>query len=203
MTKGKYIYINNKTGETIDTDMEEEDALDLLPDTDFAQSLKKQYKEKDGALSETQKFWIMKLAMEREEHYPCETAELLKVLQNSDRITIKYKDLDIDLRLYQNGSIWYNGNRIGIYKSDGLRVKGTVPAKVVNQFLLRFTREPPTECFDKIGKRTGICCYCGIELTHPISVELGRGPVCSDTHGLPFPWDRYRASLKEARKETG
>jgi hypothetical protein len=34
------------------------------------------------------------------------------------------------------------------------------------------------------GKRTGICCCCGRELTDPASIEAGIGPVCATRWGL-------------------
>ena len=35
------------------------------------------------------------------------------------------------------------------------------------------------------GKATGQCCYCGLMLTDPESVDRGYGPVCARNHGLP------------------
>lgn len=34
------------------------------------------------------------------------------------------------------------------------------------------------------GKQTGVCCYCGAELTDPESVERGYGPVCARKYGV-------------------
>lgn len=36
-----------------------------------------------------------------------------------------------------------------------------------------------------VGKETGQCCFCGLELTDPESVQRGYGPVCAKKHGLP------------------
>lgn len=35
-----------------------------------------------------------------------------------------------------------------------------------------------------IGQRTGTCCICSRELTHPVSVASGIGPVCADRWGI-------------------
>lgn len=33
------------------------------------------------------------------------------------------------------------------------------------------------------GKRTGICCCCGRELTNDVSIQRGIGPICADKFG--------------------
>lgn len=40
---------------------------------------------------------------------------------------------------------------------------------------------------DAVGKATGQCCYCGLELTDPDSVGRGYGPVCAKKYGLDHP----------------
>lgn len=35
------------------------------------------------------------------------------------------------------------------------------------------------------GKATGQCCYCGLALSDPESVERGYGPICAKKYGLP------------------
>lgn len=42
----------------------------------------------------------------------------------------------------------------------------------------------PAEQARMYGKRTGVCCCCGRELTDPRSVEAGIGPICADNWGL-------------------
>ena len=34
------------------------------------------------------------------------------------------------------------------------------------------------------GKKTGTCCCCGRELTDPVSVANGIGPICAENWGL-------------------
>jgi hypothetical protein len=44
--------------------------------------------------------------------------------------------------------------------------------------LLRRIEANPLEIAKEYGKRTGICCVCGAELTNEESVQLGIGPIC-------------------------
>ena len=195
----KYKYINHKNGEVIDTDMEEEDALDLLPaDSSFAMDLKRKYKEKKGELSESQLFWIMKLAAEVDELFPCDTTEMFEILKNG-KISINFKELKIYLRIYPDGGITLNGKKFGKYTEKGLLVPGTADPEVINKFLLVFCKEGAAECFQRIGKKTGCCCYCGRMLTHEISIGVGYGPICAQKHSLPFQYEKYNASLLEKK----
>lgn len=36
------------------------------------------------------------------------------------------------------------------------------------------------------GRKTGMCCFCARELTHPNSLAAGYGPECAATHNLPW-----------------
>ena len=36
------------------------------------------------------------------------------------------------------------------------------------------------------GLETGVCCFCGLELTDKRSIAAGYGPVCADNYGLPW-----------------
>jgi len=37
----------------------------------------------------------------------------------------------------------------------------------------------------EVGKATNHCCFCGLELTDPESVQYGWGPICAKKHNLP------------------
>lgn len=43
------------------------------------------------------------------------------------------------------------------------------------------------EYLNEVGKETGNCCYCGLELTDPDSVARGYGPVCAKNYGCEHP----------------
>ena len=169
-----------------------------MPDTDFGRSLRSTFENTDQ-LSQTQWFWAVKIGIDKPQEICCKGQKVLDVVAKG-KIVIKYAELGIDLRIYPNGVIYYNGNNIGKYHPDKLSVKRNIPAQILNQFLMEFVIGDPADCFTRIGKRTGVCCYCGIKLTHPISIEIGRGPICSENFGLPFPWEEYNKSLKKARK---
>lgn len=36
------------------------------------------------------------------------------------------------------------------------------------------------------GRRTGNCCFCGLELTDGRSVNVGYGPICAEKYGLAW-----------------
>lgn len=50
--------------------------------------------------------------------------------------------------------------------------------------LLTAVAKDPTGQARLFGQKTGICCCCGRELTDPISVEAGIGPICAEKWGL-------------------
>lgn len=44
----------------------------------------------------------------------------------------------------------------------------------------------PTHAAKVNGQRYGHCCFCKQELTSPISIYNGYGPICADNYGLPW-----------------
>lgn len=190
----EYTYWNKKTGETIDTTMEAEELIDELPeDNKFAMSLRDNYL-KFGKLTETQWYWVAKLALSKPELYPCDTADIFNRLQHG-KLKIKYPSLNIDLTIAESGNVFSHGNFLCKYTDEGLVAGKSVDAEIINKFLLVFCKEGVDNCMKRIAKVTGICCYCGIVLTHDISIECGYGPVCAENHSLPFPFAEYRKSI--------
>lgn len=49
---------------------------------------------------------------------------------------------------------------------------------------LRVVAVNPSQAARDYGKRTGICCCCGRELTDPESIAAGIGPICESNWGL-------------------
>lgn len=49
---------------------------------------------------------------------------------------------------------------------------------------LREIAENPSQAARDYGKRTGVCCCCGRELTDPASIAAGIGPICATKWGL-------------------
>lgn len=56
----------------------------------------------------------------------------------------------------------------------------------VLDFLRAFAADPDGVTAE-YGRLTGICCFCQADLTDERSILVGRGPVCSEKHGLPYP----------------
>lgn len=50
---------------------------------------------------------------------------------------------------------------------------------------LEAVAEGGLEYLARVGRETGNCCFCGLELTDPESVTRGYGPVCASKNGLP------------------
>lgn len=204
MEEGKYIYINKKNGDTISTNIEEDDLLvefkGIAKDKGgFAASLLEQY-EKKGFLSEAQWYWVVKMVHEKDQLYICDTAEMFELLKNG-KLYVKFPELKIDMRIYESGIVVNNGKKIAKYTKDGILAPANTDPSVLNKFLLVFCKEGAKNCMQRLGKKTGVCCYCGIILTHDISIGMGYGPRCAEKHGLPFPMEEYNKSLA-ARKRN-
>ena len=54
--------------------------------------------------------------------------------------------------------------------------------------------QDPAAVATAYGKRTGACCFCGIELSDARSVAMGYGPICAENFGLP--WGEARAETE-------
>ena len=48
--------------------------------------------------------------------------------------------------------------------------------------IVRVASNPHAEAV-AYGKRTGVCCICGRELTNHASIDAGIGPICADKYG--------------------
>lgn len=78
------------------------------------------------------------------------------------------------------------GDYLGKITADGqLRTIVQLSPEIKSE--LREFVQRGKEYLAEVGKDTGICCYCGLELTDPDSVALGYGPICAGKHGLPHP----------------
>lgn len=70
----------------------------------------------------------------------------------------------------------------GISKAGEFQPRNNTPAWAKDA-LLRMTADPAGEA-RLYGQRTGVCCCCGRELTDPVSIEAGIGPICAERWGL-------------------
>jgi hypothetical protein len=71
----------------------------------------------------------------------------------------------------ENGTAVLFGKRL----SDGDRA-------TVEKMLTDFDREP-LETAKRYGKLSGVCCSCGRDLTDPVSIAAGIGPICARKFG--------------------
>lgn len=51
--------------------------------------------------------------------------------------------------------------------------------------LTEFAGEPVTVA-QRYARKTGACCFCGIQLTDERSLAVSYGPICANTFGLPW-----------------
>lgn len=84
-----------------------------------------------------------------------------------------------------DGGSYGESEYYGSIRTDGsMRMTRAWAAVGGNNALKRLAAFGPSE-LARVGRATGICCYCGRFLTDPVSVALGYGPVCAGYHGLP------------------
>lgn len=71
----------------------------------------------------------------------------------------------------------------------------------VEAALAEFNADPDAASAE-YGRSTGVCCFCGRELTDERSVSVGRGPVCSERWGLPWGEVPGKLSCEEVRQQV-
>lgn len=76
-------------------------------------------------------------------------------------------------------NIWY-----GRITPEGVWEKSPHVTPEIERIVKSFAADPKKTA-EVYGVRFGHCCFCSRELTDPVSVELGYGPVCADHYGLP------------------
>lgn len=83
-----------------------------------------------------------------------------------------------------DGGGWGESVYFGSIRADGsFRIRREV-APAVREMLRRLAAFGAAE-IARVGRASGICCYCGRRLDDPVSFSLGYGPVCARHHGLP------------------
>ena len=92
----------------------------------------------------------------------------------------KYPDsITIATGSKREGGIWY-----GSIRTDGSLYASRIPMTAAVAACLAKLADDPQGTIAEEGRKTGRCCYCKIELTDPVSVELGYGPICAKHYGL-------------------
>lgn len=77
-----------------------------------------------------------------------------------------------------------HGEYLGKITADGQLRTVAVVAPVIKEELRGFVTGGK-EYLAEVGREWGNCCFCGLLLTDPESVERGYGPVCARKNGLP------------------
>lgn len=101
------------------------------------------------------------------------------------------------------GSLYIKDNNwgyIGKISPDGF-IKIMHPSKITGEqkMLVMAAIHDPEHTAMTNGKVTGRCCCCGRQLTNPLSIELGIGPIC---RGFWFPDSPYQPVDTIAMLET-
>ena len=61
-------------------------------------------------------------------------------------------------------------------------LRNDIPPKIEAELVA--INDDPAEAIRVTGTRTGQCCCCGRELTNPVSIENGIGPICANGWGF-------------------
>lgn len=70
-----------------------------------------------------------------------------------------------------------------LHKESGLDVRDDLAKEWIEKILTRFEEDPEALALDQ-SRITSQCMFCGLELTSPISVVFGYGPICAERWGL-------------------
>lgn len=191
-----------------------EAALPLLSERDqsFAHSLLSQAKSR--GLSEKQLFWVKKLADNATQPAAApapaiNASSIVTLFQTAGgkRARIVFEDdKGVGFRLTVAGGQSRFPGSINVTDTTGdfegrvwfgrIHLDGTwersrradaVQAAQVEQALVTFAADPDGQSA-AFGRRTGVCAFCNLQLTHEESIKLGRGPICSKRWGLPHSY---------------
>lgn len=86
---------------------------------------------------------------------------------------------------------------LGKVTQDGKLVVTRDCPQALKDIIIKVYNEPLNYVIEA-GRRTGVCCFCAKELTHPVSIKVGYGPVCASKYGLP--WDEL--DIEDARLDN-
>lgn len=114
---------------------------------------------------------------------PLRLPRIAAALAGAKRITVG--DLTFN-RSARSGDVWFSHGETLIGKLDGDTLKlfkaradqAQVDLGAVRSAVQVIEADPRAAVIEH-GKRTGICGICGRELSDPVSIELGIGPICA------------------------
>lgn len=218
--------LNKKTGETmvINSDLSQQEACNWAAKSksDFARDLAK--RGLNGALSQTQMFWLHKIALDEKAKVenPVAGVQLPGASKAFDMFASASAALQFPkiilfgsptLRLYVAGSKSQNPGDIVILNDDSRQYLGRIskageffaaPAATaeVSDRIKAFVADPVAETA-RNGKEAGSCCFCRRTLSDARSLEMGYGPTCANRFGLPWGETKAKAKKKASAKVVG
>lgn len=173
--------LKNKKGETLQTTMSDEEALDKLQhdESTFARSLI--LKSHQYQLSDAQLYWVHKLVSSP----PVVPIPNLWTLFTESKLkSSKIKLTKLGLSWYKEKiSVFWYKDYIGFINEAGFH-RNTENLDCLKG-LLKFASDPVTHSAI-YGQRVGRCCFCAKELTTAKSRSVGYGPICANRWNLPW-----------------
>jgi len=212
----KYTNPNNSTAQPVTSDLTIMDAVRAIQQAPkFAKNnfaLDIAFKAARGYHSAAQSYWLYKFAEETRVTVataaPIESANVLPLTAIKNLLTtaaahLKKPEIMLTIDstrarvfLGENGSvIVYNpdaisGRMIAKIESNGTltvanRIAGTEFASTLTSTLEKFAADP-AKVAGEMGRLTGKCVFCNLQLTDKRSTEVGYGPVCAKHFGLAW-----------------
>jgi hypothetical protein len=124
---------------------------------------------------------------------PLNYTPLVQMLQHAalklqyPSITVFTDDMQkIRVKLAAKGylAIVLEGEYVGKIEKNGTLI--LYQDKELVSTILSQLNEDPYAFTKAQGLKYGFCCFCGRELTDPLSVAAGYGPICAENFGLPW-----------------
>ena len=206
--------LTTRKGRSVETHLLDYDALEVcrgLKDNSFAQDLVA--REDRWGLSPDQWAWVHILAIEQsapaerapQEDMGLDVGEIRARLLRARGRGIKHPKIRLDLgdgrrvvcslcgpaSRYEGCVNLTDGGRYpdnifyGRIDLEGRWRPTRAAGEDVRVVITSFARDPAStaQC---LGRRYGVCCFCGRELSTKESVAVGYGPICADRYGLPW-----------------
>lgn len=110
--------------------------------------------------------------------------------ENSAYGTIKKEDVPKGEAVTESGFYWKDDDVIeAYYTKKGFLVARTIVNGKKGEYLgknglIGLGRKLTLEQAKEYGRETGVCISCGAELTDPVSIEAGIGPICATKWGI-------------------
>lgn len=205
LTSG-HVYTNGNGASIVPAHTNDE-AIKLLSAirSEFAQSLVSQHRQR--GLSDKQWYWVHKILLDTSSAaakpvinlgtgiqalFDVSALKYPKIYLQVDGLEIRMSRCGAKSRQAYVGSIaittdekYGHSTWFGRIMPNGDLVEGASMTQGLRDFLVAMAADPATVLAD-LGRRNGICCYCGIELKDERSTQAGYGPDCAAHRGLPW-----------------